>query len=287
MTLGTLKFRLTKMFPGVDADVLNGFIDDRYSEILGVLPWSRTAVHSILQTTAPYSTGTVAVTQGSASVTLTGGTWTSAMTGRAFRVTGRSEFYEFTYASGTTGTLDRVYEGSTGSGVVYKITQAVYPLPSDCRLLEDDAFSSFELGPLQRFSRGELNANFPDRTTTGTPEAWATYMEDGSTPPRMQIELYPVPDAAIGIPFTYIAEGAALSGSTQILQAWIQPAALIEGVMAKVKRHLGDYTGANEHEKQAAKALATMIGQEAHGMGPMQMSLDSYFTSHRSQRTNR
>jgi hypothetical protein len=266
---------------------MEGWIADRYAEILGVLPWSRTHVQAILRTTAPYDTGTVAVTEGSASVTLAGGTWTSGMSGRAFRVGTRNEFYEFTYASASTGTLDRVYEGPDDAAADYTVFQNVYPLPSDCRLLEDDAFATFELGPLQRFSRTELNASQPVRSTYGTPEIWASYMEDGSTPPRMQVELYPIPDAAIGIPFTYVAEGTALTTTSQILQVWIQPAALLEGVTAKIKRHLKDYLGANEHDKQAGAALALMVGAEAQGMDKARMQLDPYYTSHRSRRANR
>jgi len=287
MTYGGLKFRLTKAFPGVDADLIEGWISDRYGEILGVLPWSRTAVQSILLTTAPYATGTVAVTLGSASVTLTSGTWVTGMTGRAFRVGTQNEFYEFTYASSTTGTLDRVYEETTDAAAAYKIFQSVYPMPTNCRMLEDDAFSTFELGPLERFSRSQLNASQPYRSEYGTPLAWSLYMEDGTTPPRMQVELYPIPDAAIGIPFTYTAEGTALSTSSQIIQVWMQPAALVEGTTAKIKRHLKDYAGAREHDVQAAAALQLMLGAEAQGMAHMQMQLSDHYTSYRRARTSR
>ena len=83
MTYGQIKFRLTKQFPGVDADVLEGFVTDCYQEILGALPWVRLNVEALLTTTAAYATGTVASTQGSAAIALTGGTWTAGMTGRA------------------------------------------------------------------------------------------------------------------------------------------------------------------------------------------------------------
>jgi hypothetical protein len=70
-------------------------------------------VEAVLQTTAPYSTGTVAVTEGSAAVTGTDTVWTAGMSGREFRVTGRDEIYTFTRTGNTTGTLDRNYEGDT------------------------------------------------------------------------------------------------------------------------------------------------------------------------------
>lgn len=287
MTLGSLKFRLTKIFPGLDADVLEGLIDDCYQEIIGKLAWSRQNVQTILQTVAPYSTGTVALTNGSTAVTLTSGTWTSGMTGRAFRVVGGSEFYELTYGSATTGTLDRAYEGATATGAAYKIFQHVYPLPSDCRLLEDDAFSTFDLGPLVRYTRAQLNASFPDRTTVGTPQAWAAYMDDSSSPPRMQVELYPVPELAVGIPLSYVAEATTPTASGSAFAGWVKSTALFEGVCARICRlpQFRDLDAAREHERVAKESISDMKADEARKKGGIEFTLGSYYTSHRSKRT--
>jgi hypothetical protein len=287
VTYGSLKFRLTKAFPGVDSDLIEGWIADRYAQILAELPGTRTNVQGILRTTAPYTTGTVALTQGSAAISLTGGTWLTGMTGRAFRVGTQDEFYEFTWVSASTATLDRVYEGTTDAAAEYTIFQAVYPMPADCRMLEDDAFSTFSMGQMTRFSRSELNASHPYRGEYDTPRMWCLYMEDASTPPRMQVELYPIPDAAIGIPFTYIADGTELTDTQQIIQVWIQPAALVEGVTASIKAHLKDYAGVQLHEARAQRALEKMLGAEAQGMAPMRMHLSQHYVSHRSRRANR
>src|ERR1039457_3453391 len=107
MTYGDLKFRLLKAFPGLDLDLLEGWIGDSYAEILGALPWTRLNVQGMLLTTAPYVTGTVAVTQGSSTIALTGGTWSAAMTGRGFRVGTDTAFYQFTYLNAIAGSLDR------------------------------------------------------------------------------------------------------------------------------------------------------------------------------------
>ncbi len=50
MTLGALRLRLSKLAPGVDLELLNGWIQDRYTEILDRLPWQR------LEVTAPLAT---------------------------------------------------------------------------------------------------------------------------------------------------------------------------------------------------------------------------------------
>lgn len=292
MNLGTLRFRLSKAFPGVDADLIDGWIGDVYDEILAVLPWSRTAVHSILRTTAPYDTGTVSLVEGSADVILDDGVWSNDMTGRAFRVAPRNEYYEFTYASPTTGTLDRPYEGPSAGAAGYSIFQTVYPLPADVRSIEDDAFGTFGAwwtqGPVQRSSRAELRmlgVAFDSSAYGWGPIRWATYMEDSSVPPRQQIEFWPIPTAAIGIPFTYYAEAPAIGeDSSRIMQLWMQPSALIEGTTAKIKRHLQDYAGGREHDAQYQRAVSLMIGEEARRMGGMQMELADYYTSHRRRR---
>lgn len=290
MTYGTLKLRMTKEFPGIDLDVLEGFISDRYSEILNELPWQRLRAMAVLQTTEPYDTGTVAVTEGSTGVTLTGGTWTTGMTGRAFRVAGRDEFYEFTYASATTATLDRVYEGSTDAAADYTIFQSVYPMPANCRILEDTAFSTTSIGPLGRLSRAQLNVSAPTRATYGTPQVWASYMDDSSTPPRMQVELYPIPSAAVGIPFEYLSEATSPSTSSAAFLPWVEPAtALVEGVISKILRtpQFKDYPGAQLAMAEAQKALSTMRANEARRTGPSTMQLSSHYTSHRASRWSR
>jgi hypothetical protein len=283
VTYGQLKLRMVQMFPGLSLDLIEGWINDRHAEILGELPWSHQDVQGMLITTAPYTTGTVAVTNGSAAVTLTTGTWTTAMTGRAFRVTGRSEFYEFTRVTDTTGTLDRVYEGTTSSAAGYSIFQHIYPLPADCRLLNEDAFSD-ALGGLKRFTHAQLNESDPSRKATGTPQGWASYMDDNSVPPRMQVELWPIPDTATGIPFTYSADADDLTATSTIIKVWMQPSALVEGVTALIKRHLKDYAGAQLAAVAAGAALKNMRTSEAQGMAPAQMRLDSYYTRHRHKR---
>lgn len=284
MTYGQVKLRLTQMFPGISLDLIEGWINDRYAEILGEIPWQRQNVTGVLQTLAPYTAGTVTLSNGSNAVTGAGTTFTTAMTGRAFRVTGRSEIYEFTQTGATAATLDRPYEGPDGAALAYTIFQHVYLMPADCRILQAEAFANFQYGPLLRLDRSELNTSDPSRNQAGVPRAWASYMDDSSTPPRLQVELYPVPDAVYSIPFTYGADAGALSGTTTVLQVWLQPTALIEGVVSKAKRHLKDYAGAQLAAVDAKNALLNMRTSEAQGMPNARLTLGSYYTRHRLRR---
>ena len=217
MTFGQLKLRITQLFPLLSIDIIEGFAQDRYAEILGELPWSRLTVESSITTV---------------------------------------------------------------------IGQPTYQLPADCRLLHDDAFAG-TWGELTRFSPAQLNAMDPARSQTGTPTAWTSYMDDSSTPPRMQFELWPVADKVVVLPLVYTAEVATPGTTATLLKIWLQPAALVEGIIAKVKRHYKDYAGAQLAAVEAGNALKLMRRTEANSMGPAQMQLDRYFTAHRAKRWSR
>jgi hypothetical protein len=76
---------------------------------------------------ADYSTGTVAVTNNSTTITGSGVTFTPAMVGRWFTVTdptvsGQGYFYRLgSYVSGSVMNLETVWSGTTSSGVAYNI----------------------------------------------------------------------------------------------------------------------------------------------------------------------
>lgn len=287
MTVGKLKLRMLKQFPGTDPDVLEGFISDRYGEIIQELAWSRLNVSAILQTVAPYTQGTVAVVTGSANITLTSGLWTPQMSDRFFRVGGRAEFYGFHYVGPTTGLLDRPYEGPSEPAAGYKVYQSVYALPLDIRILPEDGVSG-PFGPLTKTDWAELNVISPTRAAFGEPKWWAPRMDDSATPPAMQIELYPIPDQAYAIPYEYVGEVATPTGSSAAFQVWMEPAtALVEGVTGKILRSRTDYAGAQLAMAEAARALKTMRANEAQRMGTAQMKMGSYYTRHRARRGTR
>jgi len=286
MTYGDLKLRLTQAFPGVSLDLIEGWINDRYKEILAEITWSRMDVMAVLETTAPYTTGTIAVTAGSRNVTLTGGTWSSLMNGHALRVKEDQDFYELTVLTNTTGLLDRNYDGATSTAASYSVSQFVYVLPDDCRLLEDDAFNG-PLGQLTRFTHQQIDAFDPLRNMLGVPQVWASYMDANSVPPPMQVELWPWPDRVMSLPFTYQSAAGDLTAEATLLQVWMQPTALVEGVTSRIKAHLKDYTGAQFHAALATSALKTMRGDEAAKLAPGQLGLTSYYVGYRTKRWNR
>jgi hypothetical protein len=95
-TYGQIRLVVEQRYPGVSSDLRDHYIKERYRTILDELDWRGIQKQAILSTTAEYAEGTVALTNGSTTVTGTDTTFTSAMTGREFRVSGRDEFYVFT-----------------------------------------------------------------------------------------------------------------------------------------------------------------------------------------------
>lgn len=98
--------------------------------------WSWLAAVYQLDTNENYSTGTVSLTHGDATVTGIGTTFTSAMVGRRFRVAGYpGTFVYTTHTSGTSFEMDRTWARDSVTDKPFVIFTDTYPLPDDFRAL--------------------------------------------------------------------------------------------------------------------------------------------------------
>jgi hypothetical protein len=78
---------------------------------------------------ADYTTGTISLTNGSATVTGSGTTFTSEMVGRYLKSNNEGIWYKIlSFTSATSITLDRTYQGATASNLSYTIAELI-PLP--------------------------------------------------------------------------------------------------------------------------------------------------------------
>ena len=134
---------------------------------------------------------------------------------------------------------------------------------------------------LNRKSKQELNFSAPGRVTLGRPREFAPYMDELSAPPRMQGEVYPVPDQEYSLVVDYVAEVPAPGGSSLTLLPWIRPAALFEGVRADALEQKGNYLGAKMAEEKFAAMLGQMIAVDNRNRPPAQMKMEPRFTRHR------
>lgn len=87
-----------------------------------------------------YTTGTISVTNGSATITGSGTTFTAAMVGRYFYVTdtagtGDGNWYRITgFTSTTVLTIENKYDGTTVSGKTFTISE-IFSLPEEMQML--------------------------------------------------------------------------------------------------------------------------------------------------------
>lgn len=120
----------------------NEIIQQAFRDVNEGQRWSYRRRETAIQTVAPYSTGTVTVTSGSATLTGSGTVWTSAMVGRAIRVAG-DPAYLFVTAVGSATSLTLgdpqansiTWPGASGSLQSYSIFQHQYALPTDVDLV--------------------------------------------------------------------------------------------------------------------------------------------------------
>lgn len=285
MNYGEIRYRVVQEAPGVALTLIDGYLLDRYTSILDRLKWSRSEVETAFSTTAPYTDGQVTLTAWATSVTLAGGTFDASMTGLVLRPGGIEQYYEFTFADAASGDLDRPFEGDSGV-YSYQLLQPVYALPTDVRVVTSVRPLSTS-GSIERISKSDLDRTAPTRHAVGAPRLWALAYDASSDPPVMQIELYPIPDAAYPVAVAYQAEAPGIGGSGTTLLPWVRPAALVAGATADALAHLKNYPASDRYELKFEKYLADMVRTEVLNRGPQRIRLANWLTRHNVERALR
>jgi hypothetical protein len=291
-TFGQIQFELTSFaksnqLPAVDLELVRGWINEAYGDVLDHRGWKGLEVRAVLQTVSTYRTGTVTVTNGSAAVTGSGTTFTTAMTGRQFRVPGSYESYTFTYVSGTSGTLDRNFEGETAAGIAFEIFQTVYQLPARVKhiaLMRNPRTNH----PMQLMTEENLDQASAARLTIGEPYFYspATDTTDAATPIYHQVEIYPAPETAVGLNYTYVRLPIEFSGtntSVEILP-WVDSRAVIAGAKALMLAHMKQYQEAGAEGVIASRSIDRMSQVETATVGPSRLRMAPRYTRHRRTR---
>jgi hypothetical protein len=289
MTYGQIRMRIVKACPGVDPELIDGWIQDRYTEILDSVPWKRMEGESAFQSPASVIAGTVTATQGSPAIVGVGTAWTVAMDGLMIRIANGTEFYIFTFVDATHATLDRDFEQVGAASLAYRIDQAVFPMPASCAIVR--GVRALHNSPhIALVTPAELNRLDPQRTVYGTPTRAAATWDSYSDPPLLQLEFNPIPSSpdSVGNTLSFIVDyifDAAGIDPTQTgvdLLPWTRPQAIIEGVMASIDRWrassdksaAGAYiNAATAHETQFTKLLKTMAQRNALQRGPQPIQL--------------
>lgn len=197
MTFAEQAKKLTGYIPGIDAGEARRRINIAYiNECMGH-SWAHLLKRWTLQTEASYATGTLAVTNGSTAVTLTGGTWVTSWTTspsqRRMTIQGRVETYEITITGANTGTLGDPWIGADNAAASYAMWRDTYPLPADCGYAKlmalYDPEQHFRLGLLGQSNFLRFYNDAPGLVTM--PEILMMSNQSTEAPPRPLFQIYP------------------------------------------------------------------------------------------------
>jgi hypothetical protein len=313
MTWGQLRFQLQTSMPGVPIDLLDEWLNGRYEQVLGSTDWTGLHYHTSIQTAAAYQSiaDSVTLTVGSSAMVGVLTVWTSADTlGMKFYRAGDAALYTVVaWNSANSITLDRPYEGNgvdaagtVYSGAEYALCQNVYTLPADVGTVVNVLNPDTGL-PIHSFSKAGLDASAGPRASVGDPVAWAPVgdTDEGAPPVLHQIEFFPPPRFACGIPVEYIHVSAGFDGSNTGSgpMPWLGNSVLLYGCRADGYAYLaGKAQDANEkatylqlarfHEAKFGEEKARILRVEhQQRRQSVQMRMAPRFTRHRLNRAGR
>jgi len=254
MTWGEIRGHLARRQP--DLDALDTWLRLRYEQILDAHNWRQLHAEGAITTVPAYREGMLTVTEGSPAVSLTGGTWTAAMSGLRMQVFGTGGLYRFTRTTDTTGTLDRPYEGSDAVTAGYVLFENIYALAPDCRKIVDvlDPLNGL---PAAKFTRAAMRKAVGQLVVLGPPAAWAPATDaDGVR----RVEVFYAPDRVYTLPYSYqhILTGYDPADTTTSPVDWIPAKLILDGVLADIAADGGVLAAKDRYEADFEKGLAKL-----------------------------
>lgn len=195
------------------ADV-NDAIDKGYTDFLKQKDWTFLRKFTTIQTSAPYSTGTITITNGDATVVLAGGTWPTWAAQGTIYYNG-SEYDVSTRTDGNNVELLQQFQGTTASGASYEIRRVWYTLPDDFgqpRSWFTHSTDQWTKKPLTRIAEGDFRALRTGYDTTSYPRHGCiranTNDFDGTSGTRWEAGFFPLADDEYDLGYTYFVNAA-------------------------------------------------------------------------------
>jgi hypothetical protein len=186
------------------------------------LPWAESS--AVLRTKSKYTTGTIAVTKGSTTVTGSSSLWNTAndfsennvIAGGKITLNATDEVYEVdAIASDTSLTLTTKYIGDTvASDGSYVYFEDDYALDASfLRFVDTRSFNPERNIPI--VSRTDFRRMYPSNDLTGYPEVATIVNKDfsGSATPVRKVRLHRAPDKEYLIPYDFITNKLAVSAA--------------------------------------------------------------------------
>ena len=295
--VGTIRQQLKRETGDLPADPIltNAWLQSRYASVLERCPWPFLIREATFSTVTAITAGTVTVTNGSATVTETTSNangWSSSVETRYFRRSGDSEFYPIdTFGNNNpdTLTLNRTYEGSSGTVLGYIIFQRFYSLASDCRQVIRMAVIDNPT-PMREVSQTDMDISVLNRAAEGSPPSvWCQAGRDSSD--NMRIEIYPIPDELHGILYHYIQETPTIGDDDASIIGQVDIRLLRSGWLADYwgwRAAFSDAIGneiqmSQKYEQEFERRLSEMVNRESANFPPMRLRDSTMRYRHRFQ----
>ena len=277
-TLDTIARRVLLRFPAAGYPLAREWVDFAFRQVAERRRWSWLVKENQFLFPDPVTAGTVAATRSSNAIVGTGTAFTGAMVGRQFRVGNQTPLYTITVVTDATNlTLERVWGGSTVTGVNYEIFLAYATVPSDFHsfITVVDAKQNWQLH-LNR-QQIELNSFDPQRSNSGNP--WWVLFRDYDTvssPPLPRYEVWPHVKQEYVLFFLYETRAEDLWDTGASLPRYIRGDVLLDMALAEASRWPGP-SAANPNPGYDLKLYATHMAKVERELNLMELQDDEVF----------
>lgn len=236
---------LLEYVPNLPILLAQRILNERYAAVLDRRSWSALRTQGTWEIPAPLTTGTVAATQGSTTLTFTGAGLTSAVVSRQIKVNGQAPIMTIVSmdVGAQTVVVDMAWPLAPVTASSFTIAQYYVTPPAD--------FKTFIaiIDPLRQWrlrdnvTALEINAWDPARTNVGDPAVVADlrFTTDGSP----QYELWPGPSSQRGYTFLYQRQGAELVNKSDEPIYPFRGTELVKGALADLTKWPGTASVAN------------------------------------------
>lgn len=182
-------------------DMLNA----KYQAIIMGKHWTFMHDHSDFNLEAPYTTGTVSLTNGDETVTGTSTEWAATIQARdIFFLEGSSQVYRVASLTSTTALeLETQFSEETTSGDSYTIARNAYKMPKECGEILNISLDGSS-GVLRAVGLSDLRyIQAKDPTRTGQPQVYSLVSQSDEDDDRFNIEFWPCPDQTYNLHIDY------------------------------------------------------------------------------------
>ena len=194
-----------------------------------------------------YSTGTVAVTNGSSTVTLTGGTFPGWVADAGSRILLGNRLYEInTRNSDTQVSLEVAYSGDTNAALAYEVVSVSTALPENLLQIKDIFYG-------QDWVWGSQPVSFMEVVEYQRAYQWTQERSYVWAIAQARIHLWPAPSSDVQVSIVYYAKPAALTVSTDV--ADVDPIHL-DILYRAIDHQIAFRFGDTEGELSAAQTLS-------------------------------